>query len=76
MGELRSWLQQYQEENHVDLVINKVNGHRSRQLFNHLLDQLAAGAAATRTEERMAAEALAACQDTQQQQSAGSPMSE
>ena len=77
VGELQAWLQQYEHDNNVDLVLNSVNGRRSRQLFDQLVAELAAAqqapaAGATEGEaadddEHAAAAALALCQQQEQQ---------
>jgi len=93
VGELLAWLERYQEENNVDLLVRKVNGGRSRRRFVELVGQLAAAAtvgqsaaaapagqpsapAQLTAEEQAAAATLAQCQQEQQEQPAGSPMSE
>lgn len=68
VGELQAWLQQYEQDNQVDLVLKSVNGSRSRKLFDQLVAELATAAGTQAADnERAAAAALTLCQQQQQQ---------
>ena len=68
VGELQAWLQQYEQDNQVDLVLKSVNGSRSRKLVDQLIAELATAAGTQAADnERAAAAALTLCQQQQQQ---------